>query len=818
MKHNKIIIFVIVLLVSVSLASATTNDAIGAWTFDDADITGGDDQIDKSGYSVRLNMTGAPTTGVTGKVGEAYDFDGTNDYAAAGNESHYDITGDMHIAAWVYSDVSLASGQWEIVTKYTGAAQNYVLQVYNGQLWFNFKGGSVAVKAITGSAWQFVEGVKNSSGVYSCVNLACGRANDDGVHALNNALLQIGTRDLGSVKWNGKIDMVLLYNRSLTPAERAQLYNGGSGYNPYPNYLQITAAEFDAGTAINTFNATVSNSTVSWNFNTTSGLMDTNLTTGQYNITVIAQNYFNNVTLNHDVANQLNAKMAQTNITFSSVHEVTGASITGVTYSSSNGQQSASFLYLPAGSPTVTASKPGYYNNARTITITALEDSSRQINLTDYIINVTAYNYTGGQISTFDVTATYLNGSYSKTYSTTNGYIGVLALNGTWNITLDAGGYAIFSNVTTATTNYTTVNFTDVFTTNSVNISFYDQDTLTILNDITITADLISGVYANNYTTTDGYLYLDLLSPATYQILYSGSGGYDSRTAYFTLTNRSYNALSLYLMNGSTTVTVTLYDQFNNLIEGYKIQLLRYYVSSNSYIVVDEGITNFEGITKLDAELNDPFYKFRIYDTDLTLIKTTGSTQLYDTSINLFIELGERVGELLDKLENVTYNLDFLTSSNQFRLIFTNRAGTSVDAKIDVYISTPTGETLNTTSSVSASSGTLYATVTPVNGTTYKAYGYIKFPGDTDYKLVDVMTYTYSGIVDTFGMYGLFLSLIIVVAFIMIGVSNPTISTILVPISLILTRIAGLHSLEWSIITGITAISIIIIYLISDRA
>jgi len=84
--------------------------------------------------------------------------------------------------------------------------------------------------------------------------------------------------------------------------------------------------------------------------------------------------------------------------------------------------------------------------------------------------------------------------------------------------------------------------------------------------------ELISDIFANNYSTTpNASKYLDLISPSDYILRYDKLPDYPQKIYTFTLLNRSFNEITVYLTNGSSEVTVTVYDEINNLLEGAEI-------------------------------------------------------------------------------------------------------------------------------------------------------------------------------------------------------------------------------------------------------
>jgi len=479
-----------------------------------------------------------------------------------------------------------------------------------------------------------------------------------------------------------------------------------------------------------------------------------------------------------------------------------------------------------------------YNTTTGTITTHVLDNSTSLYNITLYSNSHDNRTYANHNVSSnlaavlnfsyyrLKVNATQkLNGNAVNKFSVTigsqvwNTTSGSLLL----NLTKDSTVQVFFDpeNYTTNTSNITMNNWlinhsVSVWPTNSLNITFKDEVSAEKIN-LSVWFSLISTSYATNHTTTNGTFWIDDLPAGDYEIRYSGAG-YDERNYFFTLTNRTYNSLTLYLLNASTDITNTLYDEYGNLLPNYYIKLLRYYVSTNSYILVDQGLTNFEGKTVLEGVLNSPYYKFIITDTEGNVFKETSGTQLHDTSISHFITLGNPVSEDLSNLNGITTSLSFLTASNQFKYTWDNSDGTAITATLEIYTVSPLGNTLYNTSSTTASSGTMYLAIEEVNGTTYLAEGYAEFSGESEPTLMETLTQTFSQVEEIFGVFGLFLTAIILISMVALGLWSPPVASIMVGVSLILTRVANLHTLEWTYVTAISVVAIIIAYIISDKA
>lgn len=213
------------------------------WSFDGATVSG-TVVTDRSGSGNTANLQSGPST-TEGVVGQAISFDGSNDYISSTNG----FSNPQNFSVSFWFKTSVASGHKIIGTESdaTGTgSSSYDRQFYigtDGKLYFGWYSGSfntiVSTDTLNDDKWHYVTGTHASGGG--------GVLYVDGVSqgtAANDAESYVGYWRLGSYKltswtnasdgyFTGQVDEVRIYNRSLSAAEQAYIYNrtkpAGSG-------------------------------------------------------------------------------------------------------------------------------------------------------------------------------------------------------------------------------------------------------------------------------------------------------------------------------------------------------------------------------------------------------------------------------------------------------------------------------------------------------------------------------------------------------------------------------------------------------------
>ncbi len=196
---------------------------------------------DISGYGNDGTLTNGTFLPLGGKVGGGFGFDGTDDSLTVGNTAplNQDFN-ELSIAFWMYAD-STTTSDARLVGK--GTSVYGTTYHTDGKVWFYIKDGGNAVNTAVGTgAWHHIVGTfSNESGHHVMrlyVDGALAATKDPSKYNLTGTG---GTFTVGGPTsyFNGSIDEVLVFNRSLSAPEVTTLYD--------TNNKQLNASEFVRG-------------------------------------------------------------------------------------------------------------------------------------------------------------------------------------------------------------------------------------------------------------------------------------------------------------------------------------------------------------------------------------------------------------------------------------------------------------------------------------------------------------------------------------------------------------------------------------------
>ena len=199
------------------------NSLVSWWRMDDFSSSTVFDYMGRNNGTVAGNVT----QNNSGYFGKSFSFDGVNGYVSAGNGVSLNYTSAVTLSAWIKTSQS-SSYAGIISTQYSSPYKGYALTINNGNVSVNVDSGWQNCNNINNSQWHHISVSHNSSSslVYIDGLLACSYSGKTNYGISSN--LRIGRH---STTFNGSIDDVMIFNRSLSANEVLALYaNSSSRY------------------------------------------------------------------------------------------------------------------------------------------------------------------------------------------------------------------------------------------------------------------------------------------------------------------------------------------------------------------------------------------------------------------------------------------------------------------------------------------------------------------------------------------------------------------------------------------------------------
>ena len=275
---------------SFTISRPSTNNIglVGHWTMDGKNVVNGV-AMDSSGNGNNANLINIATSTFysIGKIGQGFNFDGTNDIASTTRINNNEIT----VAGWFYknandfgsnnADALFGAWRWNSNTQLqegfvlrpghlvsqncTGVATGsaylcsaWMVVTTNGatktQKTSVFNLSSISKNGTTTQEWFHIAGTYNSTDGNQRLYVN-GVLRDTGLHVAGNTVVPLATTTAGACYlymkigydcentgyFNGRIDDVRLYNRALSANEVKSLYNQGlSKFNKSPTKTLIS--------------------------------------------------------------------------------------------------------------------------------------------------------------------------------------------------------------------------------------------------------------------------------------------------------------------------------------------------------------------------------------------------------------------------------------------------------------------------------------------------------------------------------------------------------------------------------------------------
>ncbi len=174
-----------------------------------------------------------PTWTSSGKVGGAYSFDGVDDYISVANSASLNPTTAITLSAWIKPLSITANTYYEIMRQESGGRKLFSFQNVGTQLTLGLSTGGlywetdfpITASTFTDGQWHYV--VYTYDGSYAKLYIDSALNNSQahtGAIDAGTSSLYIGSLNGASEFFNGTIDEVQIYNRSLSAQEISAIY------------------------------------------------------------------------------------------------------------------------------------------------------------------------------------------------------------------------------------------------------------------------------------------------------------------------------------------------------------------------------------------------------------------------------------------------------------------------------------------------------------------------------------------------------------------------------------------------------------------
>lgn len=579
----------------------------------------------------------------------------------------------------------------------------------------------------------------------------------------------------------------------------------------------LSASNYYNGSTLTHFNATFYNGTVSQFINTTNGSIywPRNQIV---NITVGKPGYINRSFYGINTSTNFEAELYQAIAYVYAVQNYTNNTITnfnltvGTQFNTSNGGYTTHYLNADTYSYTGQAEDHNY-NSTGSFTLSEEEVLNTTIGFIPFAANITAKEiFSNDTINNFTIQV--LSDYYDYNYSTTVGWLLVYGVNGTYNLTILTDDYAdqsVMYNLTADGQNYTFY----LYTTNSIYFSFYDEVSLDLIDFQEVSIDIISEAESGNFSTSNGTLYVDLLSPSIYTIR-SSSNGYDTRYYEYTLLDNSNIVIDIYLVNTSNAnydqISVQILNQGRTGQEDVTVKLLRYDLTDNTYTIREVQITNFDGYVYPDVIKNEEYYRL-IFEYAGEVVGMTDKFVITEDSYTFQIVIGSDVGEYLFGMASVTAVVDYIEASGWFKYTYSDPTNQVTMACMELYRTNILNDSVLINSTcLNGTSGIMYLPVEEINETSYTAYGFV-YLGDVE-RFADSDSVSFSGVPDM-GNIGIFICFLLTAVLITAYVfSGKHVLIMIVPIPTVLFSAFSWIPVDFQYAVGIEIAAIILSLLI----
>jgi len=256
-----------VIVLSNNSSSVNTSDLVGSWNFDN-------NVLDNSGYDNNGTRYNFSDGWVTGKYGNALEFNATNEtFIDCGNDSSLNFgENDFSIEFWIkVTDTTVKSFLYKLTN---GDYPGWDISLYTDTGKVYFWGGNqndpinlFSNTAVNDGAWHHIVVIRNSSSFQVYVDGSNDTSDSSEILAVTHDFDSTWNLSIGDDNgaddgfFNGTIDNIRIWNRSLSAGEIKILYESSVTYPTETNFSYSESNEGDSDLTYNFYRNQTSKTT-----------------------------------------------------------------------------------------------------------------------------------------------------------------------------------------------------------------------------------------------------------------------------------------------------------------------------------------------------------------------------------------------------------------------------------------------------------------------------------------------------------------------------------------------------------------------------